>query len=130
MWKAGRRSRRLRGVTEPFIDYVRARVVSADASQAVVEQPADEELANHVGVRHASALNAAAYEASRALVAEAAGPGAAVRLVESEIAYKAVAIGPIVTTAEFESRDELVVLATSRNEKGKTVVTLKSRWTA
>lgn len=116
-------------------------VVAAGPQEAVVEQAALAELDNHVGVRHASALHAAGYAASRALVAAAlaqVGGAPAVRLARTEIAYTAVGIGPLRTVAEpsgaawddllSESEAELACAVTTRDEAGKAVAELTVIW--
>src|SRR5213080_1835085 len=88
--------------TDPYAEHVLSRLVEAGPERAVVEQPPDPEVDNHVKVRHASALYAAAYEAARRLVLAALGERAAsadVRLADSEIAYKQVGLGVITSTA-------------------------------
>jgi Domain of unknown function (DUF4442) len=131
----------LAGSTEPFVAATGSHLVAASAERAVVEQPALAELDNHVGVRHASALHAAGYEASRALVVaalERRGGAAAMRLVATEIAYTAVGIGPLKTVAEpsgaswadllREEQAELACAVTTRDETGKTVAELTVIW--
>ncbi|HEX8066919.1 MAG TPA: DUF4442 domain-containing protein [Thermoleophilaceae bacterium] len=127
--------------TDPFGEHTRSRVVDARPERAVVEQPAVRELDNHVGVRHASALHAAGYAASRALIAAALGELAesrSVRLVESDVSYASVGLGPLTTTAEPTGRgwDALadgssVTLAstvTTTNEQSRTVARLELSW--
>lgn len=132
--------------TEPFILRTQPRVVDAGPTRAVVEQAAAPELDNHVGVRHASALHAAGYEASRALLAAALGDLAArveASLAESEISYTAVGLGLLTTTAEptgegwgdlagalrsGDSVDLATALATV-DEEGKVVARLRTTWT-
>jgi hypothetical protein len=129
------------GLADPFIAAAGCELVAAGPDRAVVEQAALAELDNHVGVRHASALHAAGYEASRALVAAAlaaAGKAQEMRLVTSEIAYTAVGLGPLQTVAEPDgpgwddlSRDgeaELPCAVTTRDEAGKTVAELTVTW--
>jgi hypothetical protein len=87
---------------DPFLGGAHVRLVEIGPERAVAEQEAAPELDNHVGVRHASALHAAGYAASRALVTEALGaePGAhGVRLAGSEISYVAMGLGPLTSTA-------------------------------
>jgi hypothetical protein len=130
---------------DPYVEHVRARVVEAGPRRAVVEQPADDEIANHVMVRHASSLYTAAYAAARELVLAALGERAGsvdVRLEESEIAYRQVGLGLITSTAEPQGEGwgslaagvdagrkvRLETSVVSAGEDGKTVVTLDARW--
>jgi hypothetical protein len=142
---------RLRGVTtrptatDPFVDYAATVVREASPHLAVVEQPASRFLDNHVGVRHASALFTAAYEAARGLLAAALGgfaDCASVHLVECEVEYVAVAMGAITTTAEpagdgwSSLADDVVgpscvdldVAVVATNDKGRTVLRVTQRW--
>jgi acyl-coenzyme A thioesterase PaaI-like protein len=131
---------------EPYSGHLRARVVEASPERAVVEQPADPEVDNHVKVRHASALYTAAHEASRQLLLATLGERAqSVRIgvADSEIAYRSVGLGVLTTTAERsgEGWDSLeadldagksvqlenAVVATG--EDGKPVITFEARWT-
>lgn len=132
--------------TEPFVSYARATVTEARPARVVVEQPAAPELDNHVGVRHASALHSAGYEASRALVAAAAGGiwEGQIRLEQSEIEYVAVGLGKLTTCAEPTgdgwdrlstepaealARLTLTASVTTTNEEGKVVARLELSWT-
>ena len=132
--------------TEPFVAYTRSSVAEVSSTRVVVKQPAAPELDNHVGVRHASALHSAGYEASRALVVAALGERCRpedLRLEESEISYTAVGLGPLTTTAEptGEEWDRLPVASagemdgvtltstvTTTNQEGKVVARLRTRW--
>jgi hypothetical protein len=121
-----------------YAERASAKVLEASPEVAVVEQAAAPELENHVGVRHASALYVGAFEASRALVLEAAGEhGARLSLEHVEIAYEQMPIGVITSRAEragegWEAIDgngaRLETLVTSTNEAGKTVARLSARW--
>jgi hypothetical protein len=95
----------------------------------VVEQPDEPELGNHVGIRHASALHAAAYGAGRALVLESAGDRE-VELASAEIAYVNVAMGPLRFVAEpREVPDgDFGTSVVGTDENGKTVVTVDAVW--
>src|SRR3954465_13337980 len=89
--------------SDPYSDHVLSRVAGATPARAVVEQPMEPEVDNHVKVRHASALYTAAYEAARQLVLAALGDRAAsveVRLADSEIKYSAGGLGLLTSTAE------------------------------
>lgn len=129
-----------------FSNRLATRLIAAGPDRAVVEQPPDGALANHVGVRHASALWGAGFAASRALVLAALGdraPDADMRLAESEITYERVGLGVITATAEpagpawarlpetlgpgagVALRTEVI----SRGEDGKVVVRLALTWT-
>jgi Domain of unknown function (DUF4442) len=124
----------------PYAAHVGVRLLCASPLRARVEQPALAELDNHVGIRHASALYAAAWAASDALVRAAlaaAGTTLRPRLADSEIRYEQVPLGPITTVAEPAGGDwaapahagtELRVAATSTNDHGRTVVALATTW--
>ena len=131
--------------TDPYSDHTLSRVLEATPAQAVVEQPMEPEVDNHVKVRHASALYAAAYEAARQLVIAALGDrvdSVEVRLADSEIRYAAVGLGTLTSTAEPQGdgwsslRDELAAgsvaelesLVTTTDPDGKTVTTLSVKW--
>ena len=127
--------------TDPYSEHTLSRVLEATPSRAVVEQPMEPEVDNHVKVRHASALYAAAYEAARQLVIAALGDRAAsveVRLADSEIKYAAVGLGTLTSTAEplgdawqkldVDGEVELDCLVTTTDPDGKTVTTLSVRW--
>lgn len=133
--------------TEPFVAFTRASVTEVSPARVVVEQPAAPELDNHVGVRHASALHSAGYEASRALVVAALGERCRsedLRLEESEIAYTAVGLGPLTTIAEPAGEEwdrlpaasagkmdgiALTSTVTTTNREGKVVARLRVCWT-
>jgi hypothetical protein len=135
------RVEQLAGPADPFVAATGVRLRSAGPRRAVVEQAALPELDNHVGVRHASALHAAGYAASRALVAAALaerGEGATARLAGTEIAYTAVGIGPLQTVAEPTGTSweellgadeaELACAVTTRDKSGKAVAELTAIW--
>lgn len=128
---------------DPFVTQTQSRLVEASPRRAVVEQPAAAALDNHVGVRHASALHAAGYEASRALLsASLDGPGRRdLSLVESEIEYTAVGLGPLTTVAEPAGdnwtrlgdlteggRVTLDTAVTTSDAEGKPVARLRLSW--
>jgi acyl-coenzyme A thioesterase PaaI-like protein len=131
---------------DPFVEFAGSTVVEADAKHAVAEQRPVPELDNHAGVRHAGALFAVGYAASRALVAAALEPitePLTTSMVDSEIAYERVVAGELVTaTAEPSGDDwgsllgrvsegETVQLPTSvtlRNENQKTVTAMSVCW--
>jgi hypothetical protein len=130
---------------DPYTAYCRVTVEEASPTRAVVSQPPDSEVDNHVKVRHASALYAAAYEASRQLLLAALGEGAGsveFRIDDSEIAYKAVGLGVLTSTAEPEGPGwdtlgadldagktvQLDAPVVTTDPEGKTVVTLAVRW--
>lgn len=123
--------------TDPYSDHTLSRVLEATPAQAVVEQPMEPEVDNHVKVRHASALYAAAYEAARQLVIAALGDrvdSVEVHLVDSEIKYAAVGLGTLTSRAEpqgdgWDTLDgEVDCLVTTTDPDGKTVTTLTVRW--
>jgi hypothetical protein len=127
--------------TDPYATHCRATVLEAGPERAVVEQPADPEVDNHVKVRHASALYTAAFEAARQLVLAALGDRAAdaeVKLADSEIAYTQVGLGMLTSTAEPAGGDwakldaewpiELDANVVTTDPEGKSVVTLTTRW--
>jgi Domain of unknown function (DUF4442) len=125
---------------DAYATHVGVRLVAASPARAVVEQPALDVLDNHVGIRHASALYAAAWAASQALVLAALGerPAAGgVTLTDSEIRYEQVPLGLITTVAEPAGGDwdapgrdgaELRATAISTNDQGRTVVALDTTW--
>jgi hypothetical protein len=130
---------------DAYAAYCRTTVVEAGPARAVVEQPPDPEVDNHVKVRHASALYAASYEAARQLVLAALGERAAsaeMRLADSEIAYKQVGLGVVTSTAvpegpgwdtlaaDLDGGEDVQLDCTvdSLDPGGKTVVTLTTRW--
>ncbi len=130
---------------DPFVEHTYARVVEAGPERAVVEQPPARALDNHLAVRHASALYAAAYEASRTLVlAAAAATGERVTIAprRSELVYKAMPLGSIRSTAtpagpgwntlaadlRGGAAVELATTVESTNEEGKAVVNVELSW--
>jgi len=131
---------------DPLLDIADCKVVEANASRAVVEQPAAPELANHMGARHAGALFSVGYAASRALVASAIGPNskqAEAQMVESEVIYEKVAgAETVAATAEPGGEDwraqlttvseggaaDLQTAVTLRNEDEKTIMVMSVRW--
>jgi acyl-coenzyme A thioesterase PaaI-like protein len=126
--------------TDPYSEYLLSTVTEASATRAVVEQPMEPEVDNHVKVRHASALYAAAYEAARQLLMAALGERAEdveARLEDSEIKYTSVGLGMLTSVAEpqGEGWDELAdgdatveSFVTTTDPDGKTVATLWTRW--
>jgi len=110
------------------------RVVEASPLQAVVVQGNEPALANHVGVRHASALYLATLEASRQLavaVAGERGAGNAVDLVESDIRYGAVPTGTIVCTAaplQESLAAGAVQVRVVAETAGRVVARMTARW--
>lgn len=120
---------------------MRARIHAADPQGATVEQAADGELDNHLGVRHASALYAGAYAASRALVLAALAahrPGAPCRMTSSELSYRRIPKG-VIRNHATPAGDEWELLATgeelelhtevvSVGEDGKVVLELSATW--
>ena len=131
---------------DPFVEFAGTRIVEADAHRAVAEQRPGQELDNHAGVRHAGALFAVGFAASRALVAAALEPltePLTTSMIDSEIAYERVVAGELVTAvAEPSGEDwgpllarisdgETVKLPTSvtlRNEQDKTVTAMSVCW--
>ncbi len=88
---------------DTFGDRVRAVSIEQSPERVTVSQGDHPELQNHVGVRHASALFAGAYEASRLLIAGALAACAVagdMRLIESHVDYTNLPMGEILTTAE------------------------------
>ena len=134
------------GQPDPFVEYSASSVVEADGRHAIAEQRPAPELDNHAGVRHAGALFAVGYAASRALIAAALAPRAEsmnARMTDSEIAYEKVVAGQRVTaTAEPDEDDweslltraasgEVVSLSTAvtlRDEDGRTVTAMSVSW--
>jgi acyl-coenzyme A thioesterase PaaI-like protein len=121
---------------DPYSARTLCRVLEATATRAVVEQPMEPEIDNHVKVRHASALYAAAYEAARQLLVAGLGDSVEVRLADSEIKYLAVGLGTLTSTAEpvgdgwekLGEGGEVESLVTTKDPDGKTVTTLSVRW--
>jgi acyl-coenzyme A thioesterase PaaI-like protein len=130
---------------EPFLEHGGNVVVEADARRAVATQAPAPELENHAGVRHAGALFALGYAASRALVAAtpAGADSVDADMVDSEIAYEKVVGGGTVTAIaepaaeDWEGRLEqasagqgvrLPVTVTLRNEEGTTVAQMAVSW--
>ena len=131
---------------EPFAELSATSVTEGEPSRAVVEQPPLPELDNHAGVRHAGALFAVGYAASRALVDAALGgvSGAPrARMVDSEVAYeKMVSAERVTATAEPTGNDwdalleraaagesvQLPTTVTLRDEKGRTVTAMAVCW--
>src|SRR5947209_19605713 len=88
---------------DTFVEYLETRVAESSPERVVVEQPDAPPLGNHVGVRHASALYAGAYEAARALVRATLGDAAdsaRVALIASDINYSRVGMGDLTVVAE------------------------------
>jgi acyl-coenzyme A thioesterase PaaI-like protein len=123
---------------DPYAEFLHSNVVEATPERAVVKQPNLDELNNHVAVRHAGALYTAAYAASRALVAAAAGDGAEIELVSSVVDYTNFPSGEITSTAEPQGegwdgvRDggegELSTKVVSVGEAGKPVIEADIVW--
>jgi hypothetical protein len=88
---------------DTFGDRVGVLVLEQTAALVTVSQSDRPELQNHVGVRHASALFAGAYDALRLLVHRAVAQTptpASIRLVQAHIEYTNLPMGEILTTAE------------------------------
>ena len=130
---------------DDYAGYLRVTVVEAGPERAVVQQPPDPEVDNHVKVRHASALWTAGHEAARQLVLAALGERAAsvdLSVAGSEIAYKQVGLGVLTSTAEpagsgWDSlaadldagrEAQLETAVVTADPGGKVVVTLDLRW--
>lgn len=121
----------------PYAVHVAARLRDASPQRAAVEQADLAVLDNHVGIRHASALWAAAWAASDALVRAALDGRATAWLCASEIRYEQVPLGPISTVAQPAGGDwdapartgaVLCATAISTNDQGRTVVALDTTW--
>jgi len=116
------------------VAYAATSLVEVERGRAVVTQPAAAFLDNHVGVRHASALYTAAYEAARALVLGAEGTSAP-RLVEARMDYRNVGFGSITAIAEpagdgwLAGATTVDVAVTASDDAGKTVFSASLRWT-
>jgi acyl-coenzyme A thioesterase PaaI-like protein len=134
------------GTVDPFVEFSASKVLEADDRHAIAEQDSAPELDNHAGVRHAGALFAVGYAASRALVAAALAPVAdsvSVELSESGIEYHKVVAGQKVR-ATAEPRDEtwdgllaqalageavqLGTAVTLRGEDGATMTEMSASW--
>ncbi len=130
---------------DPFASFGSSSVLEADSSHAVAEQRSSGELDNHVGTRHAGALFAVGYAASRAMVVAALGQSAGplgLRLIDSEVVYEKAATGAITAIAEpgcgdWESllsraaegeETQLPTAVTLRDEDGHPVTTMSVLW--
>ena len=117
---------------DPFVGLAGTTVVEADSRRAVARQEAVAELDNHARLRHAGALFAAGYAASRALVAAALGPRASsfeAMIGDSEITYQNVVRGAVIATAEPADQgwdEALAKLADGREAQLRTAVKLRS----
>jgi len=132
------------GAGDGFVEASAVELTECRADRVVAAQQPLPELENHVGVRHASALHAAGFAASRALIETAlAGCGPlALRLLDSEIAYQAMGQGPLLTVAEPAGEEwgaaagrlragepvELTCAVRTDDEAGRRVVSLQLRW--
>jgi acyl-coenzyme A thioesterase PaaI-like protein len=116
------------GSVDPFAEVSATTLVEADERHAIVEQRPAPELENHTGARHAGALFAVGYAASRALVAAALTPVAdsvTVELSETGIDYQRVVAGQKVQ-ATAEPGDETWETCLSRASAGEAVQLLTS----
>lgn len=130
-----------------LLEHAASQVLEADSHHAVVEQRPDPGLDNHIGVRHAGALFAVGYEASRALIRAALAESADssdVQMVDSDVIYEKPALGSVTATAEPAADDwdallsrvaggQSAKLPTSvllRNEQGATVTSMTVCWQA
>ena len=134
------------GPVDPFVEFSASTILEADERHAIAEQRSAPELDNHAGVRHAGALFAVGYAASRAMMSAALAPAAdslSAELSETEVKYEKVVAGQKVrATAEplDESWDthlrealagQSVELRTSvvmRGEDGKPVTEMSVSW--
>jgi acyl-coenzyme A thioesterase PaaI-like protein len=132
---------------EPFAEISASSIIEAEPRRAVAEQRPAPELENHAGVRHAGALFAVGYAASRALIGAALaahGDLVRARMVDSEIAYEKV-VGAELVTATAEPGDDdwdalleragsegvqLPTSVTLRDERGQTVTAMAVCWQA
>jgi acyl-coenzyme A thioesterase PaaI-like protein len=111
------------GSADPFVEVSGTVVVKADDRHAIAEQGPAPALDNHTGARHAGALFAVGYAASRALVATALTPLAesvTVELSETGIEYQKV-VSEETVRATAEPRDETWETRLSQASEGELV---------
>jgi acyl-coenzyme A thioesterase PaaI-like protein len=130
---------------DPFVELAGTTVVEADGQHAVARQEPAPELENHAQIRHAGALFAAGYAASRALVEAALGPRASeleARIADSETSFEGVVRGAVTAIAEPTGKDwgaalaqldegrdaELQTAVRLRSEAGTTTTTISLLW--
>ena len=132
------------GYADRFLEHASLSICEADERHAIVHQSADPSLANHLGVRHAGAIFAAGYAASRALVAAGlAGwtDPVSLAMVDSEIDYRKTVTSQRIEAvakpdAEWEAslsraRFEQAILPTEvtlSDEEGNVVAAMKVLW--
>lgn len=107
-----------------FVRTLGPRVVRSDHREAVLRLDAGPDLHNHVGGPHAAAIFGLGETAALVVLLERFGDlveQGAVPLVESaEIAYRAVATGPLLATARLAG-DEVAARAALGGERGVAV---------
>ena len=130
---------------DPFVELAGTTILEADGNHAVARQEGAAELENHAGVRHAAALFAAGYAASRALVESALGARAEelqARVADSEVSFEGVVRGAVTATAEPAGEDwgkalarldeggeaELRTAVHLRTEAGTSATTISVLW--
>jgi Domain of unknown function (DUF4442) len=130
---------------DPFAELAGTTVLEADGQHAVARQEPAPELENHAQIRHAGALFAAGYAASRALVEAALGPRAPeleARIADSEASFEGVVRGAVTAFAEPAGDDwgaalarldagrdaELQTAVLLRSEAGTTTTTISVLW--
>jgi acyl-coenzyme A thioesterase PaaI-like protein len=117
---------------DPLVELSGVTIVEADRRHAVARQEGGPELDNHARLRHAGALFAAGYAASRALVEAALGPRASeleLRIDDSEVSYDGIVRGGVTATAEPAGEDWEAALAgldEGRDAELRTAVQLRS----
>ena len=117
---------------DPFAELAGTIVVEADGQHAVARQEPAPELENHAQIRHAGALFAAGYAASRALIEAALGPrasGLEARIADSEASFEGVVRGVVTAFAEPAGNDwgaALAGLDEGRDAELRTAVRLSS----
>ncbi len=130
---------------DPIVELTGTTVIEADPRHAVARQEGAPELDNHAHLRHAGALFAAGYAASRALVEAALGPRASeleVRIADSKVSYDGIVRGTVTATAEPAGEDweaslagldegreaELQTAVLLRSDAGATTTTISVLW--
>jgi len=130
---------------DPFAELAGTTVLEADGQHAVARQEPAPELENHAQIRHAGALFAAGYAASRALVEAALGSrasGLEARIADSEARFEGVVRGAVTAFAEPAGNDwgvalagldeghdaELLTAVRLRSEAGTTTTTISVLW--
>jgi Domain of unknown function (DUF4442) len=130
---------------DPFVELAGTTVIEADRHHAIARQEPAAELENHAQIRHAGALFAVGYAASRALLEAALGArasGLEARIADSEVSFEGVVRGAVTALAERAGEDwdtalerldeggeaELGTAVRLRSETGTTATTISMLW--